>query len=298
MPQIEHDPALEVCPNFSSAPFLATRNLIITANLALTHEEVAQQLANAWTEENNTRKAEYEQQQGELQAARNEADRLAQEEEDRRQEEQAQKEQAEQLEIEKKKPKLKPLDRSRTVGDQIDSRPSAYALNKLENHEYIELWYFTTEGCQDAADYQHTVADETFGLSKVDNFLALHAVSASKASRNAIKDMDLTWRQMEMAKNLLLSYMGKLKWPDEYVQSLAGFFINIDMSSMRSRPNGERALLVYQARVRREWHDAIKRSEAFDISVINQELLRNIKDEVHDTVRAEALKQVSSFTFP
>lgn len=294
MEQVVHDPALEICPNFASVPFLVTRNHIIAANPEFTHEQVAQQLVDAWTEDNHARKAVFDQQQHELQVAREEAERIAQEEEDRLREEQQQKDIAEQLELEKKKPKLKPLDKSRQVGDHIAARPSAYALNKLENHEYIELWYFTEEGCQDAADYQHTTTDETFGLSKVDNFLALRAVSAAKASRHAIKDMDLTWRQMTIAKNLLLSYMGRFKWPDEYTQSLAGFFINIELSDRRARPNGERTLIIYQARVRREWHDAIKRNEAFDISVINRELLRTIADEVYETVRAEALKQDSS----
>ena len=71
---MEHDPALEVCPNFSAAPFLVTRNHIIAANPDFTHEDVAQQLADAWTEDNNARKVIFAQQQEDLRIAREEAD--------------------------------------------------------------------------------------------------------------------------------------------------------------------------------------------------------------------------------
>ena len=82
----------------------------------------------------------------------------------------------------KKKPKLQPgFDKNKIVSNFITPRPAAFALNKLENFEFVELWYFTDEGCLDASDTHRTVADEAFGLSKVDGFVALKPVASFRS---------------------------------------------------------------------------------------------------------------------
>lgn len=48
-------------------------------------------------------------------------------------------------EQEKKKPKINPLDPNSTIRSWIAPQPSAYALNKIQQIEYIELDYFTPE---------------------------------------------------------------------------------------------------------------------------------------------------------
>jgi len=56
-----------------------------------------------------------------------------------------------------------------SVGNYIAPRPAQYALRRIEDFEYIELWYLTTEGCSDATQHQLTQHDDAFGLAKVDN---------------------------------------------------------------------------------------------------------------------------------
>ncbi|KAH9175042.1 hypothetical protein EDB89DRAFT_2067191 [Lactarius sanguifluus] len=46
-------------------------------------------------------------------------------------------------EAEKKKPRLNPFDPTRRVSDWIVPRPASYALDKIDNLEYVELDYFT-----------------------------------------------------------------------------------------------------------------------------------------------------------
>ena len=57
--------------------------------------------------------------------------------------------------------------------------PSAYALNKLRNFEWVELFYFTPEQC-DAALEDHggerSSSNETFSFSEVNGVVALHPV--------------------------------------------------------------------------------------------------------------------------
>jgi hypothetical protein len=224
-----------------------------------------------------------------------EARRLAQEEEDLQRAQNEQEAEAEKREKDKKKPKLNGFDENKTVGNFITPCPAAFALNKLENFDFVELWYFTQEGCLDASDTHRTAAEEAFGLSKVDGFVALKPVASFKASRNVLRDIDLTWRQMTMGKTLLLLHMAKAGWSEAHTTALTHFFLNLEMSDYRSRPNGERILLAYQAWVRREWHDALKRDEGFNIGILNNTLLRTIADELWDTIRADGMKKVSPF---
>lgn len=154
----------------------------------------------------------------------------------------------ERREKEKKRPKLNGYSKDRMVGDTITARPSTFATNKIDNFEYVELWYFSQEGCTDTFDSHRdrTTADETFGLSKADDgFMALKPVSSFKASRNVVRDIDLSWRQMEMGKNGLLHQMSKSGWAPEHISSLARFFGYLDLSVYRVRPNGEQIILTY-----------------------------------------------------
>ena len=119
------------------------------------------------------------------------------------------------------------FDKNTMVNDFITPRPLAYALHHLKDFDYVELWYFTQEGCADASQNQQTQNEDTFGLTKSDDMVTLRPISALKASGNAILDIDLTWHQMEIAKLMLIQHMTKCHWPEKAVTSLAQFFMNI-----------------------------------------------------------------------
>src|SRR5271156_245834 len=89
---------------------------------------------------------------------------------------------------EKKKPKMKDFDDATTVGNYIAPRPAQYALRRIEDFEYVELWYLTTEGCSDAS--QH---DDAFGLAKVDDMVTLKSFSSIRASKNVVPDAELSF---------------------------------------------------------------------------------------------------------
>ena len=54
---------------------------------------------------------------------------------------------------ERRKPKMKDFNENATIGDYVSPRPAQYALRRVEEFEYVELWYFTTEGCLDAMQH-------------------------------------------------------------------------------------------------------------------------------------------------
>ena len=88
-----------------------------------------------------------------------------------------------------------------------------------------------------------------YGLTKVNDLVALKPVASIKVSHNVIQDADLTWRQMNVGKNTMLCFMDLCNWPQKHIQSLAHFYFNIELEPMWSCPNGEKILIAYQARV-------------------------------------------------
>jgi hypothetical protein len=282
---MERDPGLETRPDFTSPHYDPLRALIV--NTGATEEQAITQLTNAWNQENQARKETWDRQVEEDQQAANEAERQAREQE---QDELA----TARREREKKRPKINDFDLNSSVGSYITPRPSTYAINKLENFDYVELFYFTREGCLDALNNQRTEADDAYGLSKIGDLVSFRSISAVRASKNAIQDIDLTWTQMTYAKTSYLQHLDKAGWPPKHIDALAHFFIALEASPFRGRSHGEKILITYQARVRRHWHDRLKQEGdgGFNIAIIDLSLLETISNEIWDVVHAEHKREV------
>jgi hypothetical protein len=276
-------------PTFATSDFYAhIRTTLATAD-NITEAAVVVILSDAWTRNNEANKTAWTQQledDAHAQEAAEDAERLAREQEA----------EAERAEVIKKRPKMRDFAVGKKISDSIAPRPSTFALNKLENYEYVELWYFCPEGCQDAANNLRTTADETFGLAKIDNIVSIRSISSSVASRHVIKDQDLTWKQMSMGKNAMLQLLQSASWPMKHIRALSNFFVAIDINKLRHEEHGEEILLLYQARARLNWHDALKKldEEPFDITEINEVLLDKISKEVWRRTQArDEMRRVS-----
>ena len=286
MPRIERDPGLDICPDFASLHYGPLRNSLTDAGA--TEEEALTRLTESWNQENQARREAWEHQVEEDQQVADKADCLA------RELEQDELDTA-RREREKKRPKINDFDANSSVGSYITPRPSTYAINKLENFDYVELFYFTREGCLDAQSNLRTEADDAYGLSKIGDFVSFRSISAVRASKNAIQDIDLTWAQMTYAKTSYLQHLGNAGWPKKHVDALAHSFIALEASSFRGRTHGEKILIIYQARVRRHWHDRLKQEDdgGFNIAIIDIGLLETISNEVWDVVHTENKREVS-----
>ena len=69
--------------------------------------------------------------------------------------------------------------------------------------------------------------------------------------------------------------------------------MNLEVHHYRQWPYGEHALLIYQAHVRRDWHDQLKLGSGFNIAIVNETLLQSIHREIMDKKQAEAMDEVS-----
>ncbi|KAF8808236.1 hypothetical protein BYT27DRAFT_7255740 [Phlegmacium glaucopus] len=224
--------------------------------------------------------------------AQEEAVRIAEEQERGVRELKEREMEIEKSELERKKPKMNDFDNDQAIDDFILPRPAAFALRRLDDFDYVELWYFSQEGCVDASINHHTQHEDTFGLTKVDEMLSLRPVASLKASKNVIPDAELSWRQMTIARTTLVRNLAN-RWPTKHIQALAHFFMNLETHPYRHRPFGEKSLLIYQARARRNWHDLLKQNKAFNIAIINDNLLQTIHREVLDGEQTNLIKEVS-----
>ncbi|KAG0697775.1 hypothetical protein DFH29DRAFT_984121 [Suillus ampliporus] len=280
------DPNNEVCPDFVSAAYAEIREDLIRAS-AQTEAQVINRMVVSWTQSHRQRVDDWnqEQEQEEHDAAEVAQARTLQEEEiHERQEADAEKEC---LETEKKKPKMNGFNATLTVSDFIMPRPAQYAISKINNFKYTELWYFSPN------------AEDGYGLTQVDNaVLALRPLSAFKASKHAIPDHELSFLTFLRAKNTFLMHISKAKWPQSNIDALSLFFWHLENHLIRNNSDiGDLVVLHYASRVRQDWHDHLKRDNAFNIGVLNENLIRSINDELWDKVRSAKMSQVGSSKF-
>jgi hypothetical protein len=286
MPRLERDPGLDICPDFASPHYGPLCNLL--TNAGATEEEALTRLTESWNQENQVRREAWEHQVKEDQWVADKVDHLARELEQDELDTAC-------CECENKRPKINDFDANSLVGSYITPRPSTYAINKLESFDYIKLFYFTREGCLDAQSNLCTEADDAYGLSKIGNFVSFRSISAVRASRNAIQDIDLTWAQMTYAKTSYLQHLGNAGWPKKHIDALAHCFIALEASSFHGCTHGEKILIIYQACIRRHWHDWLKQEGdgGFNIAIIDLGLLETISNEVWDAVHTENKREVS-----
>ncbi|EPQ50081.1 hypothetical protein GLOTRDRAFT_25457, partial [Gloeophyllum trabeum ATCC 11539] len=268
--RIDRDPSLQVCPDFSSDDYAAIRTAA-ARDRNVSDADIARELTEAWTARNDAAKAAW--------AAQQEADHPQGGNPDN----------PPSLATDRKKPALAPFDPDLAAPDHLRPRPSAFAIHKLENFEYVELWYFTQDRCLDALSSSHSTGDHTFGLASEEDVLALRPIAAYKPSKAVVADDKLSWRQMEMGFSSMLTEMEATQWSEAHRTALANFYWNLTNHPYRTRPYGETALITYQARVRRHWHDSLKQGKGYNISGVNNNLLSSINDEVWDKHKRDAL---------
>ncbi|KIJ06992.1 hypothetical protein PAXINDRAFT_19805 [Paxillus involutus ATCC 200175] len=288
------DPSNEVCPNFALDFYRPMRDaLLVNAD---NEEQILDNLVQMWTAEHNQRVELWNERQRVEALLAEEAEGVR-----RTQEREAQclvddEAERERTDLEKKKPKMNDFDDEVEVGNVIIPRPSQYALLKLKNFEFVELWYFSPEGCRDAAKSSSSIMEDTFGISKVDDILTMRPVAALKQSRNVVNDYDLPISDFFRAKNSFLVHIEHVSWPKKHINALAEFFWHLENHPICNRRHGNTVMLLYAHRVCRLWHDDLKRGSAFNILKLNDSLMNAFNEEVVDQ-RLDDVLHKASFPF-
>ena len=79
------------------------------------------------------------------------------------------------------------------VSDHVMPQPSQFAIGKLKSFNFVELWYFTDEGCHKVQDSSRAQSDDVYGLTRINDLVVLKPIASFKASRNVVLDANLTW---------------------------------------------------------------------------------------------------------
>lgn len=162
----------------------------------------------------------------------------------------------------------------------LDIQPARHVLKKLEKKEYVELWHFTVQGCQDAALIDIATPDDTFGIVNTEKGLMLQTVGASSVSSKVIKDESLSWDQLSEGKRRLLDAMNSCGWSEHEVRELAKFYLSLDLHPIRSQEYRLQAILRYQDRVRRDWVRNIRLGDPYSIGTINSDLIKDYQRQI------------------
>ena len=195
--------------------------------------------------------------------------------------------------VPKKKVAYIDFDLDTIVTDRVPHSPYQYAVGRIENMEYVELWYFTAEGCKEASKATPTTADDTFGLLNTDTGLTLQSIKATKASPNAIADESLSWNQIMTARHTMIKTANHAGWPSKHTLALATFYITLE--SMQAEGCNPRALILYHAVIQRLWHDAMKgKGQPFNPGIFNEKLYTKLENKVRDHDQEETQRKASN----
>ncbi|KAL1739716.1 hypothetical protein HDZ31DRAFT_68658 [Schizophyllum fasciatum] len=293
---ITTDPSLESCPDFAAEPWEAVRQGLISASR--TEEQAIAVLQEGWERTHQARLVAWAEQTRLVQEAEEAAAAaLAQEEARKKAEREAADRDKERGDAGKGKNKLSDFDEDALAPDSFIPLPSAYARSKLDNQEYVELYYFTNEGCQEAAN-QKTSADDAFGLSREDDQVTLRPASAVRASKNAIADENLTWTQMTIGKTGFLKAAVAAGWPEKHIAALTNFFWAIENHPILEREHGQAILLRFQAQTRRWWHEDLRHPNAtkWNIGRINENAIETVARKYYAEKQDLALTKLEAIT--
>lgn len=194
-----------------------------------------------------------------------------------------------------KKKKILPIPEGRTGPDSIVDPPARTIINKLKDFEYVELAHFTASARERAKKDVRGTDEETLAWSRSTNALTITTMPAS--SRNVRQDEDLTWDEVMQARIQYLNWLERSKWPDEYVTMIAQFFWGLDTHELRGQTGGPGILVRYQAQYRREWHNALREGEPFNLALINEKALKNIQSQVLQEQVTSTLREVRLLRF-
>jgi hypothetical protein len=272
--RIQQNPHLAECLDFSDGSF---DDLIAPlVEPGRTREQVVENFRTAWLAQNDRRKALWD--------AQVLADRSLKNTCNAQQPEQGESAQAnDNGDASRRKPKLGAFAQNTSIGNEITLKPSTFAINRLRNMEYVELYCFTPAGCRDHANQRTTMTDEAFGFSysitpdgSTGNMLTLKPLALVHPGK-IVPDENLTWEQVHDAKARYLNHVVEAGWDWEHVNALALFFVNLGIHPFIHSAEGKQALAWYQAHVREDWHRKLGTPGSFNLSILNDTLLAAFK---------------------
>ncbi|KAG2052185.1 hypothetical protein BDR06DRAFT_865017, partial [Suillus hirtellus] len=189
MPRLLSDPNLSFCPNYADDTFVNTRLQLTNENI--TEAQAIVILRNIWQVENNAAKLQWQEQLNEDRDRREHLERLENKEQERQEQETHDEEEAAQKEDRKKNKHKYTVVPKLDIPLRASILPSSYALHKLNKGEYIELWYFTNDGLNDAKLKSSVDEDAMIMAMLAGGDTAWVSATSTRNARAVIDDQNL-----------------------------------------------------------------------------------------------------------
>jgi hypothetical protein len=266
------DPTTETEPNYEDAVWDAARNAIMAGGKSL--EETLEILGQGWRGQHKRAVEEW-----------NEHLRLRQQQE-REQEGEGDREQVDLSTSERNSESEVPDWVSRPTPSFLDIKPARNILKRLEKKEFVELWYFTADGCRETSGADLLSSDDYNLVGTGNGRIVIRSEASAATSTKAVKDEDLSWEQLTEAKTRMVGCMKACGWSQHEVTQLVMFFLSLDVHPIRSQSYGLQTIMRYQDRVRRDWTSRLK-TDAYSISEVNDNLMKEFRDDIRNEVQAK-----------
>ncbi|KAG2744525.1 hypothetical protein P692DRAFT_20744524 [Suillus brevipes Sb2] len=285
MNRLLYDPSTNICPDFMDERYRASRTIFVTANT--TEAQAAANLRAIWETTNDALCAQWQQQVAEDERLRAEQKRLAEEEEDR-QIQALRLEEETALAEEKKKNRSKYHvlpERPRPTAAEDEILVSDFALRKLDKGHYVEIYYWTNDGLDDAlVNYRTKDDDGMVPTTGEDGSTVWVSAAATRPSTGVVPDRNLTSVDFAQAVPRMIHSLEEKGWPKQRVMMLARFWgALMTHRHWNSRDkSAHKGLMLFQEEQRRAWHNAIPiPANAWDISIISETVITRTCDRVY-----------------
>ncbi|KAG1885230.1 hypothetical protein F4604DRAFT_1901142 [Suillus subluteus] len=231
-------PHLLVCPDFMGAQYQAMRTAMVTPTV--TEAQAAETLCTTWVLTNEDLCLQWQ-------------DQVTEDERLNAERKHAVEEEAEQALV------------------------SEFALRKIDSGKYVELYYWTNDGLDDALVNYRTRDDDSMVPSiGEDGSTVWVSAATSKLAAGVIADRDLTPVDFAQAIPRIMAAIEEWDWTKQRVQMLAQFWGAIMLHRYWNSKDqlASHTILLYQKEQRCAWHSAILSSSgSWDLSIIDEPTL-------------------------
>lgn len=285
------DPMPERCPDYALPDFDDER-LVFTVD-GRTNEEAIEILRALWTIHHardvdtwerqrlvNTEEEQQRREQAEQEAERQRTLQLEEEEETKKEEKK------------RYKSKFAPIP-NRPLPATALLLPSQYALTKLRKGDYVPLYLFTNKGIREVEE-DGSGDEDLLTLVQTDKGPTFQTNASAKAKKYKVKDESLSWEEFGEANYRMLNTMRQQDWLAERLDMVRHFWLAIEGHDWRHDPSEypKRALLLYQGRVRQDWHKTLGTPDAFSLTPLQIGCLNDYHQELLDNAYAAKIEAV------
>ncbi|KAN0078389.1 hypothetical protein V8E55_010446 [Tylopilus felleus] len=294
---VQRNPHLEAQPDYALPEFVDA--ILIFTVEGKSDLEAAALLTEVWRFSHERACALWDQEQADqARILREEHERLDREEEQACAAREQEQELSRQEERKKHKNKFLPIPNNPLPSHALFIPPQ-HALNKLRKGEYVSLYYFTNKGIREAEEEAPNLDDDVLTLVRSEKGPVFQSTAAVKSKDCKVHDEDLSWEEFSEANYRMLKAMRQQDWPNECTNMMCDFWLALEGHDFchGECEYGKHALLLHQACVCKQWHQAIGTPDAFSLMPLSEYHLLAFQKKLRDAAlnsQIETLRKVGA----